>query len=115
MINCQPTIDSPARSMWKLSDAAIRWSLAAVVLVGAALRFHFLDSGLWYDEIVTLVESVRRPFASIVTQFPGSNDHPLYSVLGHLSMTLFGEHAWSLRLPAALFGVAGLPLLYIFG
>ena len=85
------------------------------MLIGAGLRFHFLDSGLWYDEIVTLVESVRRPLASIVTQFPGSNDHLLYSVLGHLSITLFGEHAWSLRLPAALFGVAALPLLYVFG
>jgi mannosyltransferase len=89
--------------------------LAAILFVGAALRIYGLDSGLWYDEIVTLIESVRPPLREIVTHFPSNNDHLLYSVLGHLSIGMFGEHAWSLRLPAFLFGLLSLPLVYILG
>jgi mannosyltransferase len=89
--------------------------LTAILLIGAALRIYGLNSGLWYDEIVTLVESVRPPLREIVTHFPSNNDHPLYSVLGHLSIGIFGEHAWSLRLPAFLFGLLSIPLVYILG
>jgi 4-amino-4-deoxy-L-arabinose transferase-like glycosyltransferase len=89
--------------------------LTAILLIGAALRIYGLNSGLWYDEIVTLLESVRPPLREIVTHFPSNNDHPLYSVLGHLSIGAFGEHAWSLRLPAFLFGLLSIPLVYCLG
>lgn len=85
------------------------------MIVGAGLRFHKLDSALWYDEILTLVESVRAPLGRIVTAFPGDNHHPLYSVLAHLAIGVWGETPWALRLPAALFGVASLPVLYLLG
>ena len=94
---------------------ATRSVLTALILLGAGLRFFHLDSGLWFDEIKTLIDSVRSPLAEILTHFPGNNDHPLYSVLAHLSIVGFGEHAWSLRLPAAILGIATIPLLYIFG
>ncbi len=96
------------------TDRATAWALAAVILVGAALRIHFLDSGLWFDEIVTLVDSARAPLAQIVTHFPSNNDHPLYSVLAHISIVAFGEDPWSLRLPAVIFGLAAMPMLYVF-
>ena len=89
--------------------------LAAILFVGGALRIYGLDRGLWYDEITTLLESVRLPLREIVTHFPSNNDHLLYSVLGHLSIGIFGEHAWSLRLPAFVFGLLSLPLVYILG
>src|SRR5262249_35124820 len=44
--------------------------LTAILLIGAALRIYGLNSRLWYDEIVTLVESVRPPLREIVTHFP---------------------------------------------
>ena len=89
--------------------------LTTLTALAAALRLHHLDSGLWYDEITTLIDSVRLQFWHIVTHFPGNNDHPLYSVLAHISVTLFGEHPWSIRLPAMLFGVASIPMLYLLG
>lgn len=89
--------------------------LAVVVVLGVGLRLFQLDNGLWYDEIRTLVESVRSPLADLLTHFPGNNNHPLYSVLAHLSIEGFAEHAWSLRLPAVLFGIAAIPMLYVFG
>ena len=89
--------------------------LTLVVVVGAALRIHALDSGLWYDEIVTLLDSVRAPLSTIVTHYPSNNDHPFYSVLAHLAIVVLGEHPWTLRLPALVFGVAALPALYALG
>lgn len=96
----------------RAADVAL---LVPLVILGAALRFHAIGTGLWYDEIVTLVESVRAPLGEIVTRFAGDNHHPLYSVLAHLAVALVGEEPWALRLPAALFGVATIPLLYGLG
>lgn len=90
-----------------------RAGVAAVVIAAAALRFAGLGSVLWYDEIVTLVESARRPFIEVVTYFPDVNVHPFYSVLAHASLEVFGDSAWSLRLPAALFGIASVLMAYV--
>jgi 4-amino-4-deoxy-L-arabinose transferase-like glycosyltransferase len=89
--------------------------LAVLVVVGAGLRVYRSDTGLWYDEIVTLLDSVRPPLLRIVTHFPSNNDHPLYSVIAHLSVSIFGTTPFALRLPAVLFGVAAIPLLYFVG
>jgi hypothetical protein len=55
------------------------WALVATIVLALLLRALGLDSQLWYDEIVTLVESVRLPIARIVSELPGVNAHPLYS------------------------------------
>jgi uncharacterized membrane protein len=71
-----------------------------------------LDRGIWLDEIYFLLMTVRHPLAQIVTVFPGDTQHPLYSILARLSVIVFGEHLWSMRLPAVIFGVASVPALY---
>ncbi len=86
-----------------------------LTILGATLRFYHLNSGLWYDEIKTVLDSVRLPLLQIITHFPGNNDHLLFSVLAHLSTTIFGEHSWSIRLPAVIFGIASIPMLYLVG
>src|SRR5687767_5805522 len=92
------------RSTGRWSAAPLGAATFLIIVLAAVLRFISLDSGLWYDEIVTLVVSARKPIAQILTEFPDVNAHPLYSVLAHVSIHGFGESAWSLRLPAALFG-----------
>lgn len=87
-------------------------ALTLLVALAAILRLLHLGHGLWWDEIRTLVDSVRLPLWQIVTVFPGDNQHTLFSILAHLSISIFGESEWSLRLPAALFGIATVPLLY---
>ena len=81
------------------------WAVAAVLAVAAAVRLPGLQTELWYDEIATLVISIRQPLWTILTDFPGVNQHPLYSVLAHGTVTLFGEAPWSIRFPAVVFGV----------
>lgn len=96
-------------------DGSTPWGwLALLTALAVLLRVPGLNDGLWWDEIRTLVDSVRLPLYRIVTVFPGDNQHTLYSVLAHVSIGVFGEHAWSLRLPAMLIGVATVPMLYFF-
>ncbi|MEP6717064.1 MAG: glycosyltransferase family 39 protein, partial [Terriglobia bacterium] len=90
-------------------------ALGALTLLALCLRVIGLNTGLWWDEIFFLIVSVRHPLQQIVTVFPGDNQHPLYSVLAWMSVNAFGEHAWTLRLPAMLFGVASVPMLYLLG
>ncbi len=96
-------------------DSRAHWAwLALLTALAAVLRAIGLDSGLWYDEIRTLLDSVRSPLYQILTVFPGNNQHPLFSVLAHFSVQAFGEHAWSLRLPSLILGAATVPALYFF-
>lgn len=91
--------------------------LAAVLgllILAAALRLHDLSNQLWFDEIDTLVHYARRPLGVVLTTFDSQNQHLLYSVLARISCVAFGDCAFALRLPAALFGVASVWALWRF-
>ncbi|MGQ0643298.1 MAG: glycosyltransferase family 39 protein [Gemmatimonadaceae bacterium] len=91
----------------------IPWvALGALIAVAAVARGIGLNSGLWIDEIYSLVRSFRAPLGEILTRYWGDNHHPLYAVLAHVSRATFGEAAWSVRLPALLCGVATVPALF---
>ncbi len=97
-------------------QSAVPWAwLVGLTILAMCLRIIGINKGLWYDEIYFLVTTVRHPLAEILTVFPGDTQHPLYSVLARLSLLAFGEHAWSLRFPALVFGVASVPVLYLLG
>lgn len=89
--------------------------VAALTVVALALRLFRLDAGLWVDEIIALIESIRPPLLQILTVYTGDNQHPLYSVLAHVAAGWFGESPWTVRLPAMLFGAATVPALYWLG
>lgn len=76
-------------------------------MVAGVLRFVGLGRQLWLDEISALSASIQRPLVEIATQWPVVASHPLYELLARASTVLFGVSPTALRLPAALFGVAG--------
>jgi mannosyltransferase len=88
-------------------------AIAGFTAIAAYLRLVGLNRGLWWDEIYFLIVTVRHPLAEIVTIFPGDTQHPLYSILAKWAVGLLGEHPWTLRLPAVVFGVASIPALYL--
>ena len=89
--------------------------LSGMTALGLGLRFWRLDSCLWLDEILTMVNFARPPLGEILSSFPDQNQHMLYSVLAHGSIRLFGEHAWALRLPSVLFGAGSIWALFLLG
>jgi hypothetical protein len=96
-------------------DARVWTALAVLTAIALALRVWRLDSCLWFDEVLTLVDFVRMPIGRILVLFPSQNQHMLFSVLAHASIAVFGESAWALRLPSVLFGVASLWALFFLG
>ena len=88
--------------------------LAGLIGLAVVVRVIGLNSGLWYDEIATLLNFVRKPLSYLVTTY-SKNNHPLYSLLAQGAVTLFGEHPWSFRLPALLFGLATIPMTFWVG
>ena len=90
-------------------------ALLLILAVGAVLRLIGLNRDLWLDEIATVVGYLRLSPWQNLYAYDSSNQHLLYSLLGSLSLSLFGESAWAARLPAVLFGVGSLAALYLLG
>jgi mannosyltransferase len=88
--------------------------LCVILSIAFTLRVIHLGNALWFDEIATLVEFVRLPTAQLMTSLTSMNNHLLYSLEAKAAISLFGESAWALRLPAMLFGVAGVAALWWF-
>jgi mannosyltransferase len=88
-------------------------AVAALTILAALLRVPGLNSGFWFDELNTVVYSVRPPLVQVATAFPGDYTHPFYGVMAQGAVALFGEHPWSVRLPAVLFGIATIPVIYL--
>jgi mannosyltransferase len=90
-------------------------TLALLSVVALALRIPGLNSCMWLDEVLTMVRFARPPLAQIVSSFPDQNQHMLYSLMAHVSLSIFGEHVWALRVPSVLFGVASIWALFLLG
>lgn len=89
--------------------------LTALSVVALLLRLWHLNSDLWYDELISLLDYFRPPLGQIVTSFPSQNQHMLYSILAHGSIAIFGESAGAARLPSVIFGVGSLWALFLLG
>ena len=108
---------SPPLPRARRSDQSRTAWIVAGLLCSAALvlRLWRLDTDLWLDELLTLTDFLRMPLGEIIAKFPSQNQHPLYSILGRISVLIFGEDAAAARLPAALFGVASIWALFLLG
>ena len=100
----------PAESVFNARDLSI---LLLILFVGAIVRFYKLDASLWFDEVLTLTEFVRLSAWEIMTTYTSFNNHVFFTLQAHASVAMFGESAWALRLPAVLFGVAAIPLIWL--
>ena len=89
--------------------------LVAVLVLALLLRLPGLDGSLWYDEVFSLGHFIRLPPAKLVTAFWSFNNHMLYSLEAKAMVALFGETAWALRLPALVFGVASIAVVWRLG
>lgn len=86
----------------------------ALLICAAALRFYHLDTGIWYDEMLMSVNYMPLTVGQIVSTFHDANNHVLYSVLARLSLSVFGDGVWVLRVPAVGFGIGCIAALYYF-
>ena len=90
------------------------WLLAALILVGLALRLWGLsDKGLAYDEAATALMARATPVEIVAFHWRAAFEHP---PLWQLAMAgwsaLFGQSEAALRLLPALAGAAAIPLTW---
>ena len=86
--------------------------LSAILLLAFGLRLWGLNAPLWYDEITTVETHLRLPWDEMMTSY-SMNHHYLYSLQAKLSAAVFGEAAWSVRLPAMIFGVGSIAAIWV--
>jgi hypothetical protein len=86
--------------------------LCIITVLGLVLRVIALDSDLWLDEVSPLLLYGDASPWQIVTSYISGNNHLLNTLLVKAVIAIAGESEWSVRVPAVLFGVASIPLLY---
>lgn len=89
-------------------------AFTALLIFAVALRFYNLDIGIWYDEMLMSVNYMPLTVGQIVSTYHDANNHVLYSALARLSLSVFGDGVWVLRLPAVGFGIGCIVALYYF-
>lgn len=92
----------------------VAW-LAGITLVGAGLRLYALGGELWTDEILTVTHHLDRPVHELVLWPTSRNVHLLYALLMKVTTGIWGVTGWTVRLPAAAFGIATIPAVYVLG
>ncbi len=106
-----PVIEAPGQP-----DLSVRTSsilLVFVTLIGATLRLYGLDSELWLDEIIHRLIYGGSTLLEVMVSYSSSNNHLLNTWLTNISVATFGDHEWAIRLPALIFGVACVPVVYL--
>lgn len=90
-----------------------RLTLCAILALALGLRLFKLNTGLWYDEVDTLVSYTRPSFSWLLTHYPSLNHHIFFSLQAKASIALLGETPFAARLPAALLGVGSVAVLWL--
>lgn len=88
-------------------------SVVVVLAVGVLLRF-WTRSDLWLDEALT-VDIARLPVHEIPSYLRRDGAPPLFYVLLHFWMGLFGPSDLAVRSLSGVFGVATVPLVWLAG
>ncbi len=92
------------------------WSVAALTVLGAAVRFSTLDvQSFWVDEAAT-IHLLHRSFGGMLSAIPDSESTPpLYYIVAWVWAKLFGSGEVGLRSLSALAGTATVPVAYLAG
>ena len=107
-------LKSGLRKLFEHSSTSHKRFVLLVILVGAALRISQLALPVTYDEAVTCTAYATRSFGFIFSDYTSPANHFLHTALVKCSISVFGIHRWSLRLPALLAGLFVMPLFYVF-
>lgn len=100
------------RSIEKQKKAILIFSVIAMA-IGFLLRIANIGNiSLEYDEIWTFTHYVPEECLKIFIDLATPNNHPLHSMLAKISVGIFGNELWALRLPALLAGCGLIPLLW---
>lgn len=92
----------------------LHWvALGCVTAIGVWVRLVHLWQPVRQDEARTYIDFVLAPLGDALTDYSIPNNHLFHTLLAKASIGLFGDHLWSLRLPAFVAGVLLVPVTYV--
>lgn len=91
--------------------------LILIFTIGIILRLWIINQSFWWDEIWSTLPYAKaeRFWTTISTLGYYFNNHIFYSILCRITIKLFGESEWSVRLPSLLFGISTFWVIYYAG
>jgi len=108
--------DSGAPPPQPRTDRATWLALAALTVLGAALRLHGLAlQSLWNDELSSVAEFSQRGFLKLLGPRTPPDHVPGYWMGMFIWSRVIGDSEALLRLPSALFGIAAIPAMFALG
>ena len=109
----RPEVAAPARAVARRPLRLVMVAAALLVAAGLVLRF-WTRSHLWFDEALT-VNIASLPLRRIPAALRHDGAPPLYYVLLHVWIRLFGTSAFAVRAMSGLFAAATLPAMWFAG
>src|SRR5262245_7727975 len=89
-------------------------TLALIIVIGVGLRTAFLDRVIRGDEAVTYLRFVSKPLSEGLSSYDTTNNHPLHTLLAHITTSVVGNQPWTLRLPAFIAGILIIPTTFVW-
>lgn len=84
-----------------------------ILFLGIGVRLFYLSQPMRFDEAFTYMNFVSMPLYIGLSYYTAPNNHPLHTLLSHISCLLFGNRPWAIRLPALLSGMLLIPVSYL--
>ncbi len=88
--------------------------IIAILILALVLRLVNLNQSLWLDEAVQAI-TAKASLTGIFQEITGDFHPPLFHLLMHFWVRIFGASEISLRMPSVLFGVGTVYLVYLIG
>ena len=96
----------------ELLDPDEKRALLCLIVIGAGVRGYFLAQPMRFDEAKTFLETVAQAWPELLA-YHDPNNHLLHSILARLTTDVLGSHPASLRLVAAIAGMASIPAVFV--
>ena len=88
--------------------------MIAITAVGFLSRLAYVSQPMRFDEAHSYLDYASKPVYLLLSLYRAPVNHVFHTLLVHLSIRLFGNSPWSLRLPALIAGTLLIPLAYLF-
>ncbi|MER3445436.1 MAG: hypothetical protein C4291_00755 [Candidatus Dadabacteria bacterium] len=90
--------------------------LLLILLLGLFLRTHNLSKeSIWFDEGYSISVADLSLLQIVVETYKSDQNLPLYYIILHFWISLFGDSEFSVRFPSVIFGLFAIFMLYEVG
>jgi hypothetical protein len=108
-----PLTHTGGRQEWRPYEIYI--VLVILTLIGAGLRLAYINRPIYTDEAYTYLYFIRDGLGDVLTDYREPNNHIFQTIFAWLSVTVFGNQPFALRIPALISGVLLIPATFTAG